>query len=201
MAETTDKVAGKNGSSSSVAGNFSGLPIAELIAAPLTAACDSQKRLAQSAFEFMTEIGYVDAKSQAPRLLSFDLERPVEGASNPQKVRVNAPFLGLVPLPSLLIDDVQVDFQMEVTATDTTTDKRSSSLDTTVNSTFKFGCFAKGSVNVNGKVSSSRENTRSTNQTAKYQVHVSARQQQPTEGLSKLMDIMASCIEPVRLNE
>ena len=52
-----------------------------------------------------------------------------------------------------------------------------------------------------GKVSSSRENTRSTNQTAKYQVHVSARQQQPTEGLSKLMDIMASCVEPVKLGE
>ncbi len=103
------------------------MPIAELIAAPLTAACDSQKRLAQSAFEFMTEIGYADAEKQTPRLLSFNLERPVEG-----------------------------------------------------------------------KVSSSRENTRSTNQTAKYQVHVSARQQQPTEGLSRLMDIMASCIEPVK---
>lgn len=38
-------------------------------------------------------------------------------------------------------------------------------------------------------------------QTAKYQVHVSARQQQPTEGLSKLMDIMASCVEPVKLGE
>ena len=56
-------------------------------------------------------------------------------------------------------------------------------------------------MSVNGKVSSSRENTRSTNQTAKYQVHVSARQQQPTEGLSKLMDIMASCVEPVKLGE
>ena len=54
-------------------------------------------------------------------------------------------------------------------------------------------------MNVTGKVTSSRENTRSTNQTAKYQVHVSARQQDPTEGLSKLMDIMASCIEPVNL--
>lgn len=32
-----------------VASKFSGIPIAELIAAPLTAACDSQKRLAQSA--------------------------------------------------------------------------------------------------------------------------------------------------------
>ncbi len=195
MAETTDK--GTDKGNNSVANNFSGLPIAELIAAPLTAACDSQKRLAQSAFEFMTEIGYVDAKSQAPRMLSFDLERPVEGAPAPQKIKVNAPFLGLVPLPALLIDDVQIDFQMEVTATDTTTEKRNSSLDTTVNSNFRFGCFAKGSVNDNGKISSSRENTRSTNQTAKYQVHVSARQQQPTEGMSKLMDIMAACIEPL----
>lgn len=48
-------------------------PIAELIAAPLTAACDSQKRLAQSVFEFMTEIGYADAEKQTPRLLSFNL--------------------------------------------------------------------------------------------------------------------------------
>ena len=65
------------------------------------------------------------------------------------------------------------------------------------NAKFKFGCFGSGSVNVSGKVSSSRENTRSTNQTAKYQVHVSARQQRQTEGLSKLMDIMASCVEPL----
>ncbi|WP_299101915.1 DUF2589 domain-containing protein [uncultured Alistipes sp.] len=182
-----------------VSSKFSGIPIAELIAAPLTAACDSQKRLAQSAFEFMTEIGYSDAGKQTPRLLSFQLERPVEGATDTQTLRVNAPFLGLVPLPSLLIDDVQVDFQMEVTTTETSKEASDSEVSTNVNSSFKFGCFAKGSVSVNGKVSSSRENTRSTNQTAKYQVHVSARQQPPTEGLSKLMDIMASCVEPVKL--
>lgn len=185
--------------SNNMANSFSGLPIAELIAAPLTAACDSQKRLAQSAFEFMTEIGYSDAEKQTPRLLSFQLERPVEGSADKQQIQVNAPFLGLVPLPSLLIDDVQVDFQMEVTTTETSKETSSSELATNVNSSFKFGCFASGSVSVNGKVSSSRENTRSTNQTAKYQVHVSARQQQPTEGLSKLMDIMASCVEPIKL--
>ncbi len=179
---------------------FSRLPIAELIAAPLTAACDSQKRLAQSAFEFMTEIGYLDPKAQTPRLLEFTLERPVEGASAPQKLQVRAPFLGLVPLPALLIDGVQIDFQMEVTTTETETQKSTKELNTTANASFRFGCFASGSVSVNGKVSSSRENTRSTNQTAKYQVHVSARQQPPTEGLSRLMDIMASCVEPVRLD-
>lgn len=179
--------------------SFSGLPIAELIAAPLTAACDSQKKLAQSAFEFMTEIGYSDPSSQKPRLLEFNLQRPVVGSTDTQNIRVQAPFLGLVPLPSLLIDDVQIDFQMEVTSTETSKESSGSEVSTNASSSFKFGCFASGSVNVTGKVTSSRENTRSTNQTAKYQVHVSARQQDPTEGLSKLMDIMASCIEPVNL--
>lgn len=181
---------------------FSGLPIAELVAAPLLAACDSQKRLAQSAFEFMTEIGFTkdgdDANAKlSPRLLKFELERPVEGAMKPQSITVQAPFLGLVPLPSLLVDDVQIDFQMEVTTTETSKETNDQELTTNINSSFKFGCFAKGSVSVNGKVSSSRENTRSTNQTAKYQVHVSARQQPQTEGLSKLMDILASCVEPL----
>lgn len=177
--------------------NFSGLPIAELIAAPLTAACDSQKKLAQSAFEFMTEIGYTDPAAQTPRLLEFNLQRPVEGASQPQQIKVQAPFLGLVPLPALLIDDVQIDFQMEVTTSETSREKTDKELASNANANFRFGCFAKGSVCVNGKVSSSRENTRSTNQTAKYQVHVSARQQRPTEGLSRLMDILASCVEPL----
>lgn len=190
----------------SVGSKFSGLPIAELIAAPLTAVCDSQKKLAQSAYEFMTEIGYeplaegADPENRIARLLKFNLQRPVEGAMEPMNIKVQAPFLGLVPLPSLLIDDVQIDFQMEVTTTETSTEKNDKSVDTTASSNFKFGCFASGSVSVNGKVSSSRENTRSTNQTAKYQVHVSARQQRPTEGLSRLMDIMASCIEPLKLD-
>lgn len=185
-----------------VATKFTGLPIAELIAAPLTAVCDSQKKLAKSAFEFMNEIGFTtdkDGKNPVPRMLNFPLERPIEGDFATQKITVHAPFLGLVPLPSLLIEDVQIDFQMEVTDTESSKSKEDKEASVDVNSSFNFGCFAKGSVNVHGKVSSSRENTRSTNQTAKYQVHVSARQQRPTEGLSKLMDIMASCIEPVKI--
>ena len=49
-----------------------------------------------------------------------------------------------MPLPALLIDDVQVDFQMEVTTTETSKDTSSSEVATNVNSSFKFGCFAKG---------------------------------------------------------
>ncbi|MBO5499635.1 MAG: DUF2589 domain-containing protein [Bacteroidales bacterium] len=178
---------------------FVGIPIEELVAAPLVAVCDSQKKLAQSAYEFMTEIGFNDEGKT--RMVEFNLQRPIQGASQPQDIKVQVPFLGLVPLPNLLIDDVQVDFQTEVTTTETSEEKSASEGSTNANANFKFGCFGGGSVNVSGKVSSSRENTRSTNQTAKYQVYVSARQQRQTEGLSKLMDIMASCVEPLPGNK
>ena len=37
---------------------FKGLPMRELIGAPLQAACESQQKLAESALEFMTRIGF-----------------------------------------------------------------------------------------------------------------------------------------------
>ena len=193
MAEDKQQVT--NPDPDSATNKFVGIPIADLVAAPLVAVSDSQKRLAQSAFEFMQEIGF-NEEGKA-RMVEFNHQRPIQGSPTPQDVTVQAPFIGLIPLPNLLIDDVQVDFQMEVTATETSTEKSSTEGSSSPNANFKFGCFGGGSVNVSGKVSSSRENTRSTNQTAKYQVHVSARQQRQTEGLSKLMDIMASCVEPL----
>ena len=168
---------------------FVGIPIEELVAAPLVAVSDSQKRLAQSAFEFMQEIGFNEEGKT--RMVEFNLQKPIDGSATPMDIIVQAPFIGLVPLPNLLIDDVQVDFQMEVTATETSTEMSSTEGSSSAN------CFGGRSVNVSGKVSSSRENTRSANQTARYQVDESNRQQRQTESLSTLKDIMASCVEPL----
>ena len=172
-----------------VSSKLVGESIGDLVGAPLDAVCDSQKRLAQSAFEFMQEIGFNE--DDQTRMVEFKLQRPIEGSPTPQDVTVQAPFIGLVPLPNLSIDDVQIDFEMEVTAIETSTEKSSTEGSSGAN------CFGGRSVNVSGKVSSLRENTRSANQTARYQVDESNRQQRQTEGLSMLKDIMASCVEPL----
>lgn len=178
-----------------VADNFKGLPMRDLIGAPLFAAAEAQEKLASVAWDFYQKIAYDgEGDNKKTRILDFTIERPVEKNGElkmvPQKVQ--APFIGLVPIPSLLIDRIDIDFQMEVT--DTNIEKTSTSAEASTNISAKW--FAV-KADISGKVSSSRENTRSTNQTAKYQVHVTASQQQQTEGLSKLMDIMASCIEPI----
>lgn len=179
-----------------VADKFKGLPMRDLIGGPLLAAAEAQQNLAGIAWDFYQKIAFEsdDNKKNTTRVVEFTVNRPVEQNGKMEMVpqSVQAPFIGLVPIPSLLIDRIDIDFQMEVT--DTNVDKNSSSSEA---STKISGGWWVTKAEVSGKVTSARENTRTTNQTAKYQVHVTASQQPQTEGLSKLMDIMASCIEPV----
>lgn len=178
---------------SNVTDKFKGLPMWELIAAPLIAAAEAQQELAATAWNFYKQIAF-DDDGKTARVLEFDIKRPIQqdGVMTTMPQSVKAPFIGLVPIPSLLIDRVDVDFQMEVTDT--------SNVKSTINAEVETKVSGKSwliSAEISGKVTTARENTRMTNQTAKYQIHVSASQQPQTEGLSKLMDIMASCIEPI----
>lgn len=176
-----------------VADKFKGSPMRDLIGGPLIAAAEAQQNLAAVAFDFYKKIAFED-DGKKTRIIEFNVKRPVKvgGKMEMMEQKIEAPFIGLVPIPSLLIDRIDIDFQMEVT--DTNVDKSSSTAEA---STKVSGGWWVTTAEVTGKVSSSRENTRTTNQSAKYQVHVTASQQPQTEGLSKLMDIMASCIEPV----
>ena len=178
---------------SNVTDKFKGLPMRELIAATLIAAAEAQQELAATAWNFYKQIAF-DDDGKTARVLEFDIKRPIQqdGVMTTMPQSVKAPFIGLVPIPSLLIDRVDVDFQMEVTDT--------SNVKSTINAEVETKVSGKSwliSAEISGKVTTARENTRMTNQTAKYQIHVSASQQPQTEGLSKLMDIMASCIEPI----
>ena len=178
---------------SNVTDKFKGLPMRELIAAPLIAAAEAQQELAATAWNFYKQIAF-DDDGKTARVLEFDIKRPIQqdGEMTTMSQSVKAPFIGLVPIPSLLIDRVDVDFQMEVTDT--------SNVKSTTNAEVEAKASAKHwfiNAEISGKVTTARENTRMTNQTAKYQIHVTASQQPQTEGLSKLMDIMASCIEPI----
>ena len=175
---------------SKVTDNFKGLPMRELIAAPLIAAAEAQQELAATAWNFYQQIAF-DKDVYEYSLTTTDQELTFTEITT-IKQAVKAPFIGLVPIPSLLIDRVDVDFQMEVT--DTSNVKSTTNAEVEAKATAKHWFI---NAEISGKVTTARENTRMTNQTAKYQIHVSASQQPQTEGLSKLMDIMASCIEPI----
>ena len=81
---------------------------------------------------------------------------------------------------------------MSVSTSESTTSTSESERNLSLSGSF-FGIRASFS----GTVKSSEERTRSSDQSATYEVSVEATQQEPVEGMSKLMDILSSVIEPI----
>ncbi len=90
------------------------------------------------------------------------------------------------------MDEATVQFTMEVKEQVVDT----SSKDTSTSS--QFGASFWGfNAQLSGSVTTSASNTRSTDQSAKYNIYARASQQPPAEGMAKLSTIFASVIEPI----
>ncbi|HIW36614.1 MAG TPA: DUF2589 domain-containing protein [Candidatus Treponema faecavium] len=179
-----------------IAEMMGGLPMNELIGAPLVSVVAAQRDLAHVMIDYVNDVGFDDQDKTRARMLEFNLKKPVirDDLVTTTDLSIQAPVLGLLPTPALLVDHVTIDFQMEVTAA--TSEKSNTAAEASASAS---GGFFGAKFSVSGKVSTSKENTRSTNQTAKYQVHVEANQQPATECMGKLMDMFASCTEPIRI--
>jgi hypothetical protein len=104
-------------------------------------------------------------------------------------------MLPLVPLPALAITSADIEFTMEVKTSEVNKDSvdAKSSFEATVGGGF-WGM--KYSATMAGSVATHKENTRSSDNSAKYNVKVHAEQLPPTEGMLKLSDYLTQMLEP-----
>ena len=91
---------------SSIANQFTGLPIENLIAAPLLAASEGQKSLAATTAQFITEVG-MDSSGNT-KSVKFQYEDGTE------QVALDVPLLSIINIQSLCVDSIDVEFDMEV---------------------------------------------------------------------------------------
>lgn len=174
---------------------FAGLPMGNLIGGPLKAAVDSQTMLAKSTAEFITTVGFDDTKVRTVLFEYKKTEADADGKPNDKDMELTVPLLAVVPIPNLQIDFVNITFDMEVKSAES--DKSSTDKEGSVSATAKggWGPFS-ASVTVSGKVATHRENTRSSDNSAKYHVEVNASNHGYPEGLARVMDIIAGAVTP-----
>jgi hypothetical protein len=183
---------------------FSGLPMGQLIGGPLTAACNSQLKLAKSTADFIEQIGfYDDSGVSKTRTADFSFDRNLVTGKDAlgndiheeETVKLSVPMLAIVNIPSLMIDAVDIIFDMEVKSSESHSD----SVDTEASLS---GCGGVGwgpisaSVSFSGCVSAHSENTRKSDNAAKYHVQVHAADSGTPEGLSRVLDIIAASVAP-----
>ena len=184
-----------------IAQQFAGLPIEDLIVSPIVGMAKGQAELNDVTWKYISEVAFVtdkDGKTSA-RSLDVEMNRVVtDGATGEQTIQTlysKVPMLPLVPLPSLAITSADIEFTMEVKTSEV--DKSSTDTETSASVSASGGFWGmKYSVSMAGKVSTHKENTRSTDNSAKYNVKVHAEQLPPTEGMLKLSDYLTQMLEP-----
>jgi len=184
-----------------IADQFAGLPIEELIVSPIIGMAKGQAKLNEVTWKYISEVAFVkdkDGKTTA-RSLDVEMNRVVtNGATGEQEIQKlynKVPMLPLVPLPSLAITSADIEFSMEVKTSEASKDTSTSENSYEVSAG---GSWWGMSFNakVAGKVATNKENTRSSDNSAKYNVKVHAEQLPPTEGMLKLSDYLTQMLEP-----
>lgn len=176
--------------------SFESLPIGQLICGPIIAVAQGQSELCRVYLDYLFELAFKEGDpSKGINSVKFQLQRQIvtpTGDTKPVVLDVEAPLLSLVPVPAFTMDEATVRFTMEIKDVKTDTNNSSSTLD----STAKFSAWGFSS-SVTGKVTTSHENTRTTDQSAKYDIYARASQQPAAEGMAKLTSLFASVMEPI----
>lgn len=187
-----------------ITNDFVGVPLGLLVSQPIIEVAKGQAELCNVYLDQLFRLAFKSMpdtskdESVEARVVKFKLNRTVvdsaSGSTKVVPVEVEAPLLALVPIPAFTMDEATVRFTMEVK--DVVTEKSTEGTE----SGFQSGFSAWGfSASVSGNVTTNRENTRSSDKSAKYDIYARAAQQPPAEGMAKLSSIFASVIEPITI--
>lgn len=165
------------------------LPIEHMVAAPIIAAVKAQKEVSGMLAEFLHSVA-LDKDGNA-RMVTFKYGQETTDSSGNTTYEdryIQAPLVALTGIPNLAVENVQVNFELEVTTADTNTSKTEGS----TSASGKLGFFLTPKVNFNASLSHSSEQTRKTDTRAKYSFHVEARKQEQPEALMRIVEVMVN---------
>ncbi|MCJ8314310.1 MAG: DUF2589 domain-containing protein [Saccharospirillaceae bacterium] len=199
----------------SMAQQFSGLPIKALIAAPLLAGAEANSKMALSQTEFLLKTCFNTSGSGKdikydPRMINMVLTRsvikPDGSAGTPVETRFDLPLLTILPLNSLAVDEITVNFEMEVKSSFSNDQESSSETESAAEGSFSakvgYGCFSaevSGSVSASSKSASSEKSHYEKSNSAKYSITAHAGQLPLPEGVTTIIQAFSQCIAPIQL--
>lgn len=171
---------------------FGGLDMKELIGGPLAAAAAGSTLLANSTANFIKTVGFDEAGKLRTVAFAYQ-KRSVneDGTTNMDEMKIDMPLLAIVPIPNLQVDEVNILFDMEVKQSESSHE----ALDVGATLTGSLG-IGPVKVSISGSVSVHKENTRSSDNSAKYHVDVRATNHGTPEGLARVLDMMAANVAP-----
>jgi hypothetical protein len=205
----------------SMAQAFTGLPMKSLIGGPLQAAANANAQMALTQLNFMIETcfhkapikGVKDEFNYTPVMVQLVVTRPIieEGAkpagtiqTKTAKSTIDIPFLTLIPLNSLAVDNVTVDFTMEVQSSYSKDTSKKTQAKTAESGSFSakidylfVEAEIKGSVSHSTSTTTSNDSHYKKSNSATYNVSVHAGQLPLPPGVPVIIQALTSNITPI----
>jgi len=184
-----------------VNGIINNMPIEKMVAAPMLAAVRAQTEMSLALAQFIDHVGLT--KDGEIRMVTFKYEETTQGdaksdgpANSETKTRyIQAPFLALTGLPNIGVENINVNFELEVkTAEDTKTTTEAKFTNETDAQYKAFWSPVSASTKFTGSVTHGSEQTRHTDTRAKYSFNVSARKQTTPEAFMRIIDIITNSV-------
>ncbi|MGD1879238.1 MAG: DUF2589 domain-containing protein [Kiloniellaceae bacterium] len=204
----------------SMAEQFTGLPMKDLIGAPMAAAASANAMMATTQVNFLLDtcFSYDEAnKNYTPIMITMAITRgvlvPVDPTVADQEPTIeqvdttfDLPLLTLLPLNSLAVDEVQVDFEMEVKSSFAEATNQATETAMAAKSDWAakvgYGIFSaeiKGSVSYDSKSSSSHDTNYQKSNSAKYTVMAHAGQLPLPDGVKVIIEAFTNAISPITM--
>lgn len=202
----------------SMAQQFSGLPMESLIGGPLNAAAKANSAMALSQTRFMLDTCFQRVEdagkvSYQPIMIKMVLTRGVISQTEqgtqitPLSTQFDLPLLTIMPLNSLAVDNVSVNFEMEVKSSFSEDDNKEKESSFSGEASFetKLG-WGILSVSIKGNASYSSRDSETHNthyeksNSAKYTVDVHAGQLPLPKGVNTIIEAFSKAIEPVEVS-
>lgn len=186
------------------------IPFSYLIGSPLKAAVEAQALAAKTTVEFIEKVGFKEENDDLGSLFN-DLDQDADGGEvrnvtfqyqkldedgDESSVELTVPFLSIVPIPFLRLDEITIDFTAKLNDTITSSTK----------SDFKFATDAKGKfkswwspVSLEFRTSMSYQNTRqaASRFVREYTMNINVRavQDDMPAGLERVLDLLEQTIK------
>ena len=206
----------------SMSQQFSGLPMESLIGGPLNAAAKANSAMALTQTMFMLDTCFKKKElgSKTPPVYNYEpimidmvLTRSVitQGmdltSGIPQaSTKFSLPLLTILPINSLAVETVDINFEMEVKSSFSEDNNEAKSSETAGEGSFEtnigrglLSTTIKGSASYSSKDSSTHNTHYEKSNSAKYTVNVHAGQLPLPKGVNTIIEAFAQAIQPIEL--
>lgn len=169
---------------------ISSIDFGAMIGKPLTSIVDAQAAAAMTTVDFINSVGFDDDGNVREATFSYN---KLNEDGTEKNVSLNVPYLTIVPIPFLRVEEARIVFNAKVSSV--TTDTSSSETNVGVDAEFK-AKWGWGSLKVKGSFShqKKRSHTDETKREFSLNINILAVQDEIPQGMSRVLDILESGI-------